>query len=103
MDWGFSYALGKKGKLESDRITLSNLLVAKQTREPDFDLAPAPPAYALFNIGYQKKLQVAKNQFNIGLQVNNIFNTEYREYMNRFRYFTADMGRNILLKLNYQF
>jgi iron complex outermembrane recepter protein len=103
MDWGVSYAFGKKSNPESDRITLSNMLVAEQTREPDFDLAPAPPAYALFNIGYQKKIQLAKNQFNVGLQVNNIFNTEYREYMNRFRYFTADMGRNILLKLNYQF
>ncbi|WP_233553714.1 TonB-dependent receptor [Algoriphagus lacus] len=103
MDWGVSYAFGKSSNPESDRITFSNVLVAQQKREPDFDLAPAPPAYALFNIGYQKKFQLAKNQFNVGFQINNIFNTEYREYMNRFRYFTADMGRNILLKLNYQF
>jgi iron complex outermembrane receptor protein len=103
MDWGLSYAFGKSSNPESDRVTFSNVLVARQNREPDFDLAPAPPAYALFNIGYQKKFQLAKNQFNVGLQVNNILNTEYREYMNRFRYFTADMGRNILLKLNYQF
>lgn len=103
MDWGISYAFGKKANPESDRITLSNVLVAQQKREPDFDLAPAPPSYALFNIGYQKKFQFAENQFNIGLQINNLFNTEYKEYMNRFRYFTADMGRNILLKLNYQF
>jgi len=103
MDWGFSYAFGKKSNLNSDRITLSNMLVAQQTREPDFDLAPAPPGYALFNLGYQKKIQLAKNQLNIGLQINNLFNTEYKEYMNRFRYFTADMGRNILVKLNYQF
>jgi iron complex outermembrane receptor protein len=103
MDWGVSYSLGKKGNLDSDKITISNVLVARQKREPDFDLAPAPPGYALLNIGYLKKIQLAKNQFNIGLQVNNLFNTEYKEYMNRFRYFTADMGRNILLKLNYQF
>ncbi|WP_254423411.1 TonB-dependent receptor [Algoriphagus sp. A40] len=103
MDWGISYAFGKSSNPESDKITLANVLVARQNREPDYDLAPAPPSYALFNLGYQKKLQLAKNQFNIGLQVNNVFNTEYKEYMNRFRYFTADMGRNILLKLNYQF
>ncbi len=103
MDWGFSYAFGKSSNPESDRITVSNVLVARQNREPDFDLAPAPPSYALFNLGYQKKIQLSENQFNIGLQVNNLFNTEYKEYMNRFRYFTADMGRNILLKLNYQF
>jgi iron complex outermembrane receptor protein len=103
MDWGLSYSLGKKDTPESDKITLSNLLVARQDREPDFDLAPAPPGYALVNLGYQKKIQLSDNQLNIGVQVNNIFNTEYKEYMNRFRYYTADMGRNILLKLNYHF
>jgi iron complex outermembrane receptor protein len=103
MDWGISYAFGKKSNANTDQITIGNVLVARQKREPDFDLAPAPPAYALFNLGYQKKIQLIENQFNIGIQVNNVFNTEYKEYMNRFRFFTADMGRNILLKLNYQF
>ncbi|TDQ19189.1 iron complex outermembrane receptor protein [Algoriphagus boseongensis] len=103
MDWGVSYALGKSDSKNSDLITLSNLLVARQSREPDFDLAPAPPGYALINISYQKKIKLADNQFNIGLQVNNLFDTEFKEYMNRFRYFTSDMGRNISLKLNYQF
>lgn len=78
-------------------------MVARQKREPDFDLAAAPPAYTLFNFGYQKKIQVSKNQLNIGFQINNLFNTEYKEYMNRFRYFSADMGRNFLIKLNYKF
>lgn len=99
MDWGFAYSFGK----EANRITLSNVLVARQNREPLFDLAPAPPAYALINFGYNRKLKIADHPFNVGIQVNNLLNTEYKEYMNRFRYFTADMGRNILIKLNYQF
>jgi iron complex outermembrane receptor protein len=57
----------------------------------------------LVNLGFSKKVKIATNQFIVGLQVNNLLNTEYKEYMNRFRYFTADMGRNILLKINYQF
>ncbi len=99
MDWGLAYSFGK----ETHRVTLSNVLVARQSREPEFDLAPAPPAYALFNLGYNLKVKIAENQLNVGIQANNLFNTEYKEYMNRFRYFSADMGRNILLKLNYQF
>jgi iron complex outermembrane receptor protein len=99
MDWGIAYSFGQG----TNKITLSNLLVARQHREPEFDLAPSPEAYSLINLGYNKKLKLSDNQFTIGLQVTNILNTEYREYMNRFRYFTADMGRNILLKLNYQF
>lgn len=101
MDWGLAYKIGEEGK--SHKLTLSNMLVAKQTRVPDFDLAPAPPAYALFNFSYLKAMPVGENKLNLGLQVQNLLNTNYKEYMNRFRYFTDDIGRNITIKINYQF
>ena len=103
MDWGLSYSLGENPDQGKNRITISNVLVAKQHREPEFDLAPAPPAYALINLGYSKKLKLFKNTLSLSLQVNNLLNSEFKEYMNRFRYFTADMGRNFQLKFNYQF
>uniref|UniRef100_UPI0040484786 TonB-dependent receptor n=1 Tax=Algoriphagus sp. TaxID=1872435 RepID=UPI0040484786 len=103
MDWGLSYSLGENPDKGKNRITISNVLVAKQHREPEFDLAPAPPAYALINLGYSKKLKLFKNTLSLSLQVNNLLNSEFKEYMNRFRYFTADMGRNFQLKFNYQF
>ena len=103
MDWGLSYSFGAKDNKESNRLTISNLLVSRQTREPDFDLAPAPAGYALLNVGYAKKIQLAKNELSLSVQVSNLLNTEFKEYMNRFRYFTADMGRNFQLKINYQF
>lgn len=103
MDWGLSYSLGKNPDQGKNKISLSNVLVARQHREPIFDLAPAPPAYALFNLGYSKKVELFKNTLSVSLQVNNLLNAEFKEYMNRFRYFTADMGRNFQLKFNYQF
>ncbi|MFN5337150.1 MAG: TonB-dependent receptor [Bacteroidota bacterium] len=104
MDVGLSYSFGKPEEGQGkNRITLSSLGVARQSREPDFDLAPAPPAYSLVNLGYSRKAQLGKNQFTASLLVTNLLDTEFKEYMNRFRYFTADMGRNIQLKLNYQF
>ncbi|MBN7816393.1 TonB-dependent receptor [Algoriphagus pacificus] len=103
MDWGLAFKFGSLTSTKTNKLTLSNMLVARQKREPDFDLAPAPPAYALFNLGYQRQLEIGKDKLNLGLQVQNLFNTSYKEYMNRFRYFTDDMGRNILLKINYQF
>lgn len=103
MDWGLSYSFGTKTTKDSNRLTLSNLLVSRQRREPEFDLAPAPAGYALLNVGYVKKINLAKNELSLSVQVNNLLNTEFKEYMNRFRYFTADMGRNFQLKLNYEF
>jgi iron complex outermembrane receptor protein len=101
MDWGLGYEFGKND--QPNKLTISNMLVARQNREPDFDLAPAPPAYALLNLGYQRQFPFGKNKLNLGIQVQNLLNTSYKEYMNRFRYFTDDIGRNIQLKINYQF
>ncbi len=103
MDWGISINFGESSSAQTNKLTLSNLLVAKQKREPDFDIAPAPAAYALFNLAYQKGFALENNKLNLGIQVQNLFNSSYKEYMNRFRYFTDDIGRNILLKINYQF
>ncbi|WP_026954227.1 TonB-dependent receptor [Algoriphagus vanfongensis] len=101
MDWGVAYKIGQEGN--SHKFTVSNQLVARQKREPDFDLAPAPAGYALVNFNYLKQFPIGENKMNVGLQISNLFNTSYKEYMNRFRYFTDDIGRNITLKLNYQF
>jgi iron complex outermembrane receptor protein len=103
MDWGIAYNFGKNANSQTNKLTLSNILVAKQRREPDFDIAAAPPAYALFNLAYQRGIDLKGNKLNLGLQVHNLFNTSYKEYMNRFRYFTDDIGQNFLLKINYQF
>ena len=101
MDWGMSFEFGKKQ--QTNKLTLSNMLVARQNREPDFDLAPAPPGYSLINLGYQRQFLIGNDKLNIGIQIQNVLNSSYKEYMNRFRYFTDDIGRNILLKINYQF
>ena len=44
-----------------------------------------------------------KTSLNIGLGVNNVFDTSYRNYLNSLRYFADELGRNIILqlKLNY--
>jgi iron complex outermembrane receptor protein len=37
------------------------------------------------------------------LSINNILNQEYRDYLNRYRYFAAETGINISLTINYTF
>ncbi len=43
-------------------------------------------------------LHWGKKPVEIGFSVFNIFNARYRDYQNRFRYFTDEVGRNILLR-----
>ena len=48
-------------------------------------------------------IKVKENKFRIGVVIENALNKEYRNYMNRFRYYTAEMGRNVSLKISYEF
>ncbi|MEO1030493.1 MAG: TonB-dependent receptor [Bacteroidota bacterium] len=63
------------------------------------DLGP-PPAYHLMHFQSEITLPMFKQScLNIRLSVDNIFNTNYRNYLNRLRFFADDMGRNIRLQL----
>ena len=39
----------------------------------------------------------------LGISVFNLFNESYRDYLDRFRYFTDAMGRNISIRLKVPF
>jgi len=82
---------------------LSHLAVAHQNRQPQFDFAPAPPSYHLWNLSFNTLLPMGNKKLKAGLTVSNLFDVAYKDYMNRFRYFTHEMGRNFTLRLKYQF
>lgn len=68
------------------------------------DVSTPPDAYHLLNFRGDIDFALSeKSTINLGLMVNNLINTSYREYLNRQRYFSDDLGRNILLqiKINY--
>ncbi len=100
-------------------VSLNYVFVAEQNRYPDYnfetyiastntfelvDISTPPPAYNIFNFQAGMTFKVFnKNELNVLARVDNIFNTSYREYLNRLRYFADDTGRNISiqLQLNY--
>ena len=74
-----------------------------QTNEV-IDVSTPPDAYHLLNFKSNIDFKLSSTStLNIGLGVNNIFNTTYRNYLNRLRYYADDLGRNFLLnlKINY--
>lgn len=68
------------------------------------DVSTPPKAYHLihFKSGIDFKIKNNSN-LNIGVNINNVFNTRYRDYLNRQRYYADNLGRNFLLhlKINY--
>lgn len=95
--------LAFKGAKET-YITFEQRWVSEQRRyEPNTDYAPPPPAYHLFALHTGTQLAWGGRQLGVGISVNNLFDTAYREYMNRFRYYSHDLGREISIRLSYSF
>ncbi|SFJ44298.1 TonB-dependent receptor [Olleya namhaensis] len=101
------------------KTELQSELVFKQTNFPNnnfevyiptteqmvlVDVSSTPPTYHLLHLQSNITLTISeKSNLNIGLNITNLLNTNYRENLNRLRYFADDLGRNIMLqlKLNY--
>ncbi|WP_254154168.1 TonB-dependent receptor [Chryseosolibacter indicus] len=69
----------------------------------NFDFAPAPAGYLLVNASVSFKIPVKENTLTFSLSTENVFNEVYRNYMNRLRYYSDEIGRNFSLRLSYNF
>jgi iron complex outermembrane receptor protein len=102
-------------------LELRNESVFTQTRYPDnnftvplpidgqfvdtlVDISTPPKGYSLFHFSSGMAFKTSENT---GLAVNfsvlNIFNTAYRDYLNRQRLYTDDIGRNFQLQLKFNY
>jgi iron complex outermembrane receptor protein len=70
----------------------------KENVPDEADYAPSPPGYHLFNFETGIKISADEYDARLIFSVNNIFNTRYRDYLDRFRYFTDAPGRNFILR-----
>ncbi|MGA9212692.1 TonB-dependent receptor [Kaistella sp.] len=68
--------------------------------EKTLDLSTPPPTYTLWSL--QTGFDFNKH-FSAGLNVTNLFDTNYKDYLNRMRYFSYEMGRNIVFNIKYNF
>lgn len=108
-----SYKINSGGKMKNWILSAGYLSVFEQKRVPiASDYAVPPRGYGLANLDITASLSVGKKNkidkkenipMQIGLQVNNLFNVVYRDYMNRFRYFSDEIGRNISLRVKFSF
>lgn len=96
----------KVGRALSLEFGIGHRYVAKQTRfEPSRDLIPfTPAAYHLVSAHAELKWQLKHNKaLTLSLDGNNLLDREYKEYTNRARYYSHELGRDIRLGLALQF
>jgi iron complex outermembrane receptor protein len=98
------YTLKPPGRWEKMAVHLGQQYVARQRRAPENgDYLPPPPAYWLWEAGVEGRVPVGERYLDIGLSATNLLNTDYRDYLNRFRYYADEIGRNVTLRLRYSF
>jgi len=81
---------------------LRGTAVRRQTRVPsnEYDPQPAPDGYALLGAEIGATVRLGNTPVEVSLTGANLLNERYRDYLNRFRYFANDMGRNVILRLH---
>lgn len=97
------YIIMEKGQNELT-LNLEVLYTARQNliRLEDDYVAP-PPSYWLWNTGVYFQTAWRKQSIIVHLGAQNLSNTRYRDYLNRNRYFAAELGRNFFIKCNLPF
>ncbi len=105
-------------------VFVAHQTVLSQSRFPDFDyevsvpldngsfatqtvrISQPPPAFTLWDIGasYEKpRFLGSRGSLKLSLAVQNMFNTSYRNYLNRQRFYADEVGRNFNVQLHYNF
>ena len=104
---------------KSSFLQLGGMLVRQQTRVPsgpeanpkpsaeytstltliNGDYKDPPPGYFLLQASLGKTFKAGKQPWEVSLSGDNLLNKAYRNYLNRFRYFADEMGRNIVLRV----
>ena len=106
-------------KLNNLNVSLESEYVFKQNEYPNnnfevfipteqvyqlLDTSTPPSAYHLLNFAASIGLKAENGgNYKINLRIENLFNNLYKNYLNRLRYFTHEMGRNILLSVSYSY
>ena len=91
-------------KMEETEVEISNRLILQKgdiLEEQDFVLPPA--TYNLLALKFSTNLILPSYKIRCFIKADNLFNTQYRDYLNRQRYFADDLGISVTLGMNIKF
>ncbi|MGB4967991.1 MAG: TonB-dependent receptor [Saprospiraceae bacterium] len=98
------YHLKSIGRFKNVKFEMQGKYVFEQLNlETNQELLIAPPAYFLISPSIETEIKLFSKKFKINAQVENLLNRNYRDYLNRLRYFAAEEGINFRLNLKMEF
>lgn len=92
------YELAQWKSWRNFKVSMEHRYTAEQWHwDSSLDLIPPPESYHLFDLHVSGTLKSLKHKPKFRIGVENLFNTSYRDYLNRQRYFADALGRNFTL------
>lgn len=99
-----TYSRGGKGLWSNPYITVHGRYVLRQTHlNAGQDFLSPPDGYCLFNLEGGSGIAIRHSILKLSIQVENVLNTVYRDYLDRLRYFSDETGINVNFRINYTF
>ncbi len=96
--------LSKNIIMEESEIEVNNRFVLEQKNIlPEQDFVQPPPGYNLFGLKVSTNIVFPNYRFRCFVKADNLFNAQYRDYLNRQRYFADDLGISIILGISFKF
>ncbi|MCX8149064.1 TonB-dependent receptor plug domain-containing protein [Thermaurantimonas aggregans] len=97
-------AFPELNKIKNIDWRITGLFVARQRRVlPEQDFMPPPAGYTLLNSSISFTLPAQKSLFRFSIGVENLLNQKCRDYLNRWKYFADEMGRNLVFSVAWNF
>jgi len=94
----------RAGKWSALEFGLISTYVAQQLRVPaDLDYTAPPGSYHLVGFQASASKSMGKHELRFGVNGYNLFNTAYRDYMDRFRYYADARGMDLAIWLRFNF
>lgn len=101
---GITFKKEKFKKMKNMFVEFSTMGVTQQRNVPlNSDYVAPPKGYFLMNIDLGTSFLIKKQLVSINFSVTNLANTVYRDYLNRFRYYSNELGRNFTLRIKVPF
>ncbi|MGE0566855.1 MAG: TonB-dependent receptor [Bacteroidia bacterium] len=100
-DLSLKFLFNKTNSFDNSFLSVSNSYVSKQWRVPaNTDFAPPPEAYYLLGLNLGSDITVKRQKIKFVFSVTNLLNTRYRDYLDRFRYYTDAQGVSYNLRIS---
>jgi len=97
---GCEYLIKDAKTFSKTKIEFTAKHVFKQNNVPaNTDVVGPPEAYTVLAANISTTLHLKKQPLMLSFEVDNILNSRYRDYLNRFRYFSDELGRTFTLRV----